>query len=56
MPKITDDPVISVRDVIEVYKNYDASEEAKEIILYFVSDLTALSVDTILAETDQMEK
>lgn len=39
--------VMSVNDVVEAYKNYDASEEAKETVLYFVSELTGLSVDRI---------
>ena len=34
---------ISIADVIEKFKNYDASEEAKEPILYFVSELTGIS-------------
>ena len=39
---------ISVEDVLETYRNYDASEEAKEPVLYFISELTGLSVDSIL--------
>lgn len=39
---------LSIMDVIRTYKNYDASEEAKEPILYFISELTGLSVDKIL--------
>lgn len=42
-----DAQVLSIRDVVEAYKNYDASEEAKEAILYFVSELTGISVDAI---------
>lgn len=56
MRRITDDPVISIRGVIEAYRDYDASEEAKETILYFVSDLVALSIDTILQALDETEK
>ena len=41
--------VLSIQDVIESYQNYDASEEAKEVIIYFVSELTGVSVDTLLA-------
>lgn len=52
MPEIEKDrynvPAMSIRDVIEAYKGYDCSEEAKEPILYFVSELTGVSVDTIL--------
>lgn len=43
-----DAPAISVRDVIDAYKNYDCSEEAREPILYFISELTGISVDAIL--------
>lgn len=39
---------ISVQDVLDAYAGYDASEEAKEPILYFISELTGLSVDTLL--------
>lgn len=49
MPDITDYLIFSQREIIDAYRNYDASDEAKEIILYFVSELTGLSVDTILA-------
>lgn len=41
-------PVISIREVIDAYREYDGSEEYKEPILYFISELTGLSVDTIL--------
>ena len=41
---------ISIHDVITTYKNYDSSEETKEIILYFISELTGLSIDTILEQ------
>lgn len=39
---------MSINDVIDAYKNYDCSEEAREVILYFVSELTGISVDAIL--------
>lgn len=42
-----DAQVLSIKDVVDAYKNYDASEEAKEAILYFVSELTGISVDAI---------
>lgn len=38
---------ISIQDVINTYNEYDASEEAKEPILYFVSELTGLSIDAL---------
>ncbi len=41
-------PTFSQKDIVEAYKNYDASEEAKEPILYFISELTGMSVDSIL--------
>lgn len=50
MSKNLDMDTISIKDVIDAYKNYDASEEAKEPILYFVSELTGISVDAILQE------
>lgn len=43
-----DAQAISIRDVLDAYKNYDCSDEAREPILYFVSELTGLSVDRIL--------
>lgn len=39
---------ISVENVLKTYRNYDASEEAKEPVLYFISELTGLSIDSIL--------
>lgn len=41
-------PIYSLQDIITTYKQYDASEEAKEPILYFLSELTGLSIDTLL--------
>ena len=38
---------ISVRDILDAYVRYDASEEAKEPILYFISELTGKSVDAL---------
>lgn len=43
-----DVPAISIKDVVDAYKNYDCSEEAREPILYFVSELTGISVDAVL--------
>ena len=58
MPEIEKDkynvPVMSVKDVIEAYKNYDCSDEAKEPILYFISELTGVSVDTITEMLDHI--
>lgn len=46
--RIPDDvPVYSLTDIVEAYKTYDASEEAKEPILYFISELTGKSVDAL---------
>lgn len=40
---------ISINDIIEACKNFDTdSEDAKETVLYFASELTGLSVDRIL--------
>lgn len=47
MPKDLSANTISIQDIIETYKNYDTSEECKEIILYFISELTGLSIDSI---------
>lgn len=38
---------LSIQDIIDAYKHYDASEEVKEPILYFISELTGLSIDTL---------
>lgn len=40
-------PVYSIADIIDAYRTYDASEEAKEPILYFISELTGKSVDAL---------
>lgn len=46
--KVPDDvPVYSIADIIDAYRTYDASEEAKEPILYFISELTGKSVDAL---------
>lgn len=47
-----DTPVFSIKDVVKAYHDYDASDEIKEPILYFISDLTGLSVDA-LVETEE---
>lgn len=39
---------ISIQDILDAYKSYDASEEVKEVLVYFISELTGLSVDAIL--------
>lgn len=49
MPKINEDLVFSNKDIIHTYAGYDCSEEARESILYFVSELTGISVDSIEA-------
>lgn len=44
---------ISINDVIEACKNFDAgSEDTKDTVLYFASELTGLSVDRILELMD----
>lgn len=48
MPKDTDVNTFSIDDIIDAYARYDASPEVKEPILYFVSELTGLSVETIM--------
>lgn len=46
--KVPDDvPVYSLADIIETYRTYDTSEEAKEPVLYFISELTGKSVDAL---------
>lgn len=53
MPKpLSDQPTFSPKDVVEAYKNYDASDEAKEAVIYFVSELTGMSVDAISEYTE----
>ena len=46
----TSTPVHSIDDIIETTRQYlnDNSEEISDVILYFVSELTGLSVDKIL--------
>ncbi len=48
-------PAMSIRDVVEAFKRYDCSEEAREPVLYFVSELTGISVDAILEMMDDIE-
>lgn len=43
----TDIPMYSIDDIIDAYNSYDASDETKEIISYFVSELTGVSVDKL---------
>lgn len=47
MPKINEDMVFSNQDIIHAYTGYDCSDEAREAVLYFVSELTGISVDEI---------
>lgn len=54
MPKpINTLPVFSHKDVVDAYKNYDASPEAKEAVLYFVSELTGMSVDALMEYAEE---
>lgn len=43
----THTPAYSLNDIIEAYNNYDASEEAKEPINFFISELTGVSIDKL---------
>lgn len=47
-------PVYSINDILENTKNYitENSTEIEDIILYFVSEITGLSVDTILEKME----
>ena len=40
--------VCDIHDIIDAYKKYNAPEDIKEEILFFVSELTGISVDTLL--------
>lgn len=40
-------PIYSVNDIMDAYANYDKTPETEEIILYFISELTGLSVDAL---------
>ena len=40
--------VYSLNDLLEAYRKYDASEEAKEPILWFLSELTGKSIDALM--------
>ena len=40
-------PIFSVNDILETYRDYDGSDEVKEPILYFISELTGKSIDTL---------
>lgn len=42
-----DIPIYSVNEVLDTYRDYDCSDEAREPILYFISELTGKSVDTL---------
>lgn len=44
----------SINDVLAAYRDYDASDEAKEPILYFLSELTGKSVDALAELLDDM--
>lgn len=39
---------ISVNDLLAAYKEYEASEDVKTHLLYFISEVTGKSVDTLL--------
>lgn len=43
----TNTPMYSIDDIIDAYNSYDASDEAKEVISYFVSEFTGISVDKL---------
>lgn len=47
--------IISMDDILEAYQNFEATEEVKESILDFISDLTGKSIDA-LAEILEIEK
>lgn len=47
MPKINEDLVFSNKDIIHAYARYDCSDEIRDAVLYFVSELTGISVDGI---------
>lgn len=42
-----DIPVFSINDLVEAYRNYEAAPAEKEAALYFVPELTGLSVDAL---------
>lgn len=39
--------IFSFNDLFEAYRNFEATPEEKETILYFISELTGKSVDTL---------
>lgn len=43
----TNIPTYSIDDIIDAYNSCDASDETKEIISYFVSELTGISIDKL---------
>lgn len=45
-----DIPIYSLNDVLQSLKNYrpEVDDESFEIILYFVSSMTGMSIDTIM--------
>ena len=45
-------PVYSLNDLLEAYRKYDASEEAKEPVLWFLSELTGKSIDALWEKLD----
>ena len=58
MTKISDYPVVSSKDLINAVKNWreENGEETTEAIVYFISELTGLSVDTIYENMLKEEK
>ena len=47
MPELNELPVFSHKDILDAYKSYDCPEESREAILYFISELTGISVDSL---------
>lgn len=43
-----DIPVFSVRDMLDTWLNYNTTEKGKDDILYFISEVTGLSVDALM--------
>ena len=46
----TSTPIYSINDIIDITRQYlaESSEEVSDVILYFVSEITGMSVDSIL--------
>lgn len=48
MSRPMDVALYSNQDIIDAFKRYDKSPEIEDVILYFISELTGISVDALM--------